>query len=210
MSDLDDYKADAEYEEELILQANYQVEEFDTELAKRLQRNAKINEQPPSVQKYWLGRLAYELAIRNSEVKTIIKNSEKLSPSKDYYSKYQLSEQEKYRILHLDPYGFSAQPESNVLATQHTTFPPRLIQCKYGYIEINTIKKIEKLLSILDDKTAKELNMNTKNHQTWLRIGQAYVTSYLDLILLDADFEFKENDYQPPKKSIPSNDEWTL
>ena len=33
----------------------------------------KINQQPPLVQKYWLGRLVYEFAIRNENVQRTIK-----------------------------------------------------------------------------------------------------------------------------------------
>ena len=200
MSDWDNIVQDALYEEEQILQANRQIEEVNYDDAKRLKRTAKINLQPAIVQKYWLGRLVYELAIRNEEVKKIKREASKLTDTIDHYNSFSYSPREKFLTLKLHPYGFTAQPEENMLQTSHTSYPTRLEHYKYGYIEINTWKKVEKLLTIVDgNKTAKQLNMNTKNYSTWSKIGKSYINNYFELLDINLYSEDKvlTSDYEP-------------
>ncbi|WP_152183447.1 hypothetical protein [Sulfurimonas indica] len=183
MNDLKSILLDAQTEADIILQTNRQIEDIDFSDAKRLKQTAKINEQPAVVQKYWLGRLAYEFAIRNEDVKQIKKNASTLSKQVDFYDTLGYSEQEKYLTLKLHPYGFTAQPEHNVLYTSHTSYPARLYHFKYNYIEINTWKKVQKILAIIDGKkTDKQLNMNTDNYKQWKLIGEAYIDNYFELI----------------------------
>jgi hypothetical protein len=199
MNDGQSIMLDAQYEEKLILEKNAIVEDYCFEDAKRLKLKVKINEQPPLVQKYWLGRLAYELAIRNEHVKEIYENSKAKSEKKDLYAFEEYSPREKYLILNLDPYGFTSQPEDNVLKTEHTSFPVKLFLHDEGHIEINTIQKISKLISIIDGASAKKFNLNTSNHQKWLNIGQAYLSSYLQIIHIEDSNNYPEEFYDKKK-----------
>lgn len=184
MSDWDSIAQDALDDETRILEANSIIEPYCFDIAKQLKRNAKINEQPPIVQKYWLGRFAFELAMRNEEVKAIYKKAHNLSDTIDYsqniYDEY--TPKERYLILQLDNYGFTSKPLDNVLKTEHTSFPARLNHIEYGYIEVNTIGKIQKLLDILDGATAKQSGMNIETHTKWINIGNAYVEFYQNII----------------------------
>jgi len=187
-------------EENQILKANRQIEELNYDDAKRLKRTAKINLQPALVQKYWLGRLVYELAVRNENVKTIMEEALQIDNTIDYYDPLYYSPRERYLALKLHPYGFSAQPERNMLQTSHTSYPTRLEHYKYGYIEINTWKKVEKLLAIVDgNKTAKQLNMNTNNYTTWSKIGKSYINNYFELLDINLYSQDKvlTSDYEP-------------
>ena len=138
--------------------------------AKALSKKAKINEQSPLIQKYWLGRLAYELAIRNEDV---IRIKEKESNSVKL-------------IIALDEYGFTSMPEDNVLKTEHTSYPTFLIHDEYGKININTIFNFEKLFDILNGAPKSKYAMSNSNYIQWKNIGKEYTTTtiYLDLIHL--------------------------
>lgn len=196
---------DALDDENRILEENLILGPYSYDDAKRLKKDAKINEQPPLVQKYWLGRLAYELAMRNEKVKAIIEKSKNLSQQVDYYSDHQgYSPQERFLVLSLHEYGFTAQPENNVLKTEHTSYPVRLELYENGYIEINTIFKIEKLLAILDGATAKKVNMNLDTHIKWKNIGLAYVESYVHIInIIEYQDDGESKNYTSSIKNEP-------
>ncbi len=122
---------DDRYDDELaiqndILKQSLIIEQYSFGDAKKLNRKAKINEQLPVVQKYWLGRLAYEFAIRNNEIIAIMERCNELSNSLDMDSVYtHHTPRERCLALALDKYGFTSQPEDNVLKTEHTSFPAR-------------------------------------------------------------------------------------
>lgn len=153
-----------------ILETNSKPKQYDFNEAKTLSKSAKLNEQKPLVQKYWLGRLAYELAIRNDHYKTVQSSS--------------MNELEK--IVALDEYGFTAMPELNILETEHTSYPAYLISEEYGKININTIFRMYKLFDILDGAKKSKYQMNDSNFKQWQNIGEQYTSelTYLELIKL--------------------------
>ena len=174
MSDWDSIAQDALDDEQRILEENDIQEYNDFDDAKLLKKDAKIDKQPIQVQKYWLGKLAYEFAIRNNDVKNILKKCDVLSNQVDLYEMTNYSPQRRCRTIKLYPHGFSAQPEKDVLKTKLTSYPARL-DYKSGYIEINTIKKITKLFKLIDGATAKECSMNPKTYSRWKDIGNVYI-----------------------------------
>ncbi len=204
MIDRYDTAFDSQVEEEMNLEDTFKPPSYDFSDAKRLKRNAKINEQPPLVQLYWLGRLCYEFAIRNDKVKHIMQECSKLNNKIDFYDDPEISKREKCLKLKLDKFGFSNQLEDDVLRPEHTSYPARLKHHYYGYIEINTRKKIEQLFLILDGETAKKLNMNTNAYKKWKSIGEAYINGgYIELLSLEeyAD-SYYTTDYMPIWKTV--------
>jgi hypothetical protein len=185
MSDLESIYADAQYEEQELIKRHYINPEpyYTDEMIKEYKSaplKTQINCQTPLVQKYWLGRLVYELAIRNKEVQKKIKeiNDRNLSKELDLYSFENCTAHEKAMIIALEPYGFTPKIADDRLFTEHTTYPTRLIHAELGYIIINTISKFNQLIDILDGAPKKKYDLNNDNYKKWKKIGKFYTENY--------------------------------
>lgn len=178
---------DALSDEEAILNANENKEHFFTNMNDEcIGKDIKINLQDAVTQKYWLGRLAYELAIRSDDVKAIKARCDKLSNTIDLYKGEEYSPKERCLILSLDKYGFTSQPENNLLKTEHTSYPLHLQDTDGNKMEINTRRHISKLLGILDGRPKTYYSLNNDSYKKIKKLGLLYSSgnNYLSLIYL--------------------------
>jgi len=186
MADMESIYQDALDDERRIIEENEIKEFLEFPECLDLDPNAKINEQSPQVQKYWLGRLAYELAIRSEEVINIKAKIEAsgLPDTPDMYAHETISKKERALILALHDYGFTSMPAKNVLKTEHTSYPtwPEANCCKK--LNINTINNINKLLNVIDGKTRRVLNLNNDIYTNIKNIGQIYTQDKIWLTLI--------------------------
>lgn len=178
---------DAQEDIERILRDNEITEYLEFDECINLSETARINEQPPQVQKYWLGRLAYELAIRNEVVKAIKDKIESsgLSDTPDMYKHETISAKEKALIVALDDYGFTAMPAKNVLKTEHASYPKWLEAKNYDKLNINTIKSMTKMLDIIDEKhTKRYYDMTNDLYNKIKNVGKIYTQDKNWLLLI--------------------------
>lgn len=191
MSDWDSITADALHEEQELIKCHFiNPEDFYSDEMIRSFESAslrqKINQQSPLVQKYWLGRLVYELAMRNEQVIDIL-NQVNNDKSLSHYIEepYQTcSKYDRAKILSLEPYGFTPYVDKNRLFTEHTSYPAKLHHPTEGFININTIAQFRQLLDIIDGAPKKKYDLNNDSYKKWQKIGLYYTQNYLELTLL--------------------------
>jgi len=146
----------------------------------------KLNTQSPLLQKYWLGRLAYELAVRNEKVIAIKERIEarNLSKTIDRYGMHEYSDYDRAMILELEPYGFSPKVADNRLSTEHTTYPAKLYKAGLGTININTKSQLYQMIDIIDGAPKKKYGIKNSAYNNSKKIGKFYTDNYLVLIKL--------------------------
>ena len=183
MIDFDSLHADEIEEEKDVLIQNI-AKNYNFKEAKLLSKGEKINEQTPLFQKYWLGRLSFELAERCNEV-IEVKNRTINNYDPKYYALGDIGINQALTIS-LHDYGFLAMPEHNVLETEHTTYP-KTLTVGNDTININTWFKVEHLLDIMDGAARTKMSMNDKTYKKFNRVSDSlkkYPSIYLKLISL--------------------------
>ncbi len=186
MSDKDSIFQDALDDEERILQENEVVEPYFYDMKDDdISMDTKINLQDALTQKYWLGRLAYELAIRSDEVKVIKEKCNQISDKVNLYDMTNYSPRSRCLVIQLEPYGFTSQPKLNLLKTEHTSYPLYLEDVDGNKMEINTRRHIEKLLGIIDGRPKTYYQLNSIRYRIIKDLGEHYSSknNYLSLIL---------------------------
>ncbi len=163
-----------------IIEQNRSCLSFNFSKARKLPKDDKLNQQPPLTQMYWLGRLAYEFAIRSIEYSDAINNVKNAAS----FITEDISYEDRLTLA-LHPLGFTSQPEDNMLQPEHTSYPAK-IYVDGKSIVINTIFKFEQLFDILDGAPKSKYQLNSENFKTWQNIGHYYSSrrNYLQLLQL--------------------------